>query len=220
MNTLIDTIAPHYCCSCGKIGRVLCSYCKYDIIEEPYLACIVCRDPVSSRESLCQRHTLPYTRAWCAGERSNVLLKLLNDYKFERVRAAHHPIVSLLDETLPQIPLDTIVVPVPTIVKHIRVRGYDHTALIAKSFAKQRGLVYKQPIIRATTTSQLGKSRRERISQAKKAFSCSALAGERYLLIDDIYTTGATLQYAAQSLVDAGAREVWVAVLARQPLEK
>ena len=59
-----------------------------------------------------------------------------------------------------------------------------------------------------------------RIQQAKQAFSCKPLGGGRYLLVDDVFTTGATVHYAAQQLKDAGANEVWGAIIAHQPLEK
>ena len=74
---------------------------------------------------------------------------------------------------------------------------------------------------RKTTTTQLGANRKERITQAKEAFRSRAIPEQTvYLLIDDIATTGATLQYAAKSLQEAGAQTIWVAALARQPLDK
>lgn len=72
--------------------------------------------------------------------------------------------------------------------------------------------------MRRTSTKQRGASRRERIAQAKQAFRLiSTIEPDRpYLIVDDIVTTGSTLKYAAQLLRDAGATEIWVAVVARQ----
>ncbi len=216
----LKLLAPHHCCSCGALGAILCEYCKYDIESESYEQCLVCRGVTRAGEALCRQHILPYSRAWCAGERSEALLKLIDAYKFERAKSAYLPLVELIDAALPVLPPDVVVVPVPTIAPHIRRRGYDHTALLARELAKRRGLKYLSAIDRLTTTSQLGKGRRERRKQAEQAFSCQPVASGTYLLVDDIFTTGATLEFAAKALKAAGAEEVWVAVVARQPLEK
>lgn len=215
----IDLFAPHYCCSCGAIGSLLCEYCKYDIISEPYEACILCHKLARPSENTCGSCTHSFTKAWCAGDRREGLKELINRYKFERTRAAHQPLAVLLHETLPALPADLAVVPVPTIAPHIRGRGYDQTALLAKRLARLRQLPYKPLLRRATTSVQRGATRVQRIEQAKRAF-VSAPCNGRYLLVDDIVTTGATLQFAAQALLDAGAKEIWVSVLASQPLEK
>lgn len=100
-------------------------------------------------------------------------------------------------------------------------RGYDHTLLIARYLAKIRGLGVDQSLKRATTSRQRGVARMQRIAQARVAFKIDKkVSGDiPYLLIDDIITTGATMQYAAKTMRQAGARQIWVAVLARQPLD-
>ena len=217
----LQLLAPHYCCSCGVIGAILCEYCKYDIESESYEQCLVCRGVVRAGEALCQQHALPYSRAWCVGERSEALLKLIDAHKFERAKSAYRTLAELMDTALPVLPENTTIVPVPTIAPHIRRRGYDHTALLARQLAKRRGLSYLAAIDRLTATSQLGKGRCDRRKQAKQAFRCSrSLDPGVYLLVDDIFTTGATLEFAAKALRDAGAEEVWVAAIARQPLKK
>ncbi len=217
----LRVLAPHYCVSCGTIGQILCMYCKCNIESEQYEACLVCSGPVGGGEALCSHHILPYSRAWCVGERSAALRALLDQYKFERAKDTYHELAQLLDLSLPVLPEDVVVVPVPTIAPHIRRRGFDHTALVAKELAKRRGLIYQHAIERVTTTSQLGKGKRDRRKQAAQAFACVRPAQPgRYLLIDDIFTTGATVEFAAQALRDAGATEVWLAIVARQPLEK
>ena len=218
-HSLLSLLVPHYCCSCGSIGSLMCQYCKYDIINEPYEACIVCHKLAKPTENLCSQCKVPFTRAWCAGDRREGLKVLINTFKFERARAAHLPLVDIIHHSLPSLPPDTQIVPVPTIAPHIRVRGYDQTALLARRFAKLRGLPYTSVLRRTTNTMQRGASRKQRIEQAKRTFSAQGCSGV-YMVIDDITTTGATLQYAAQALLDAGAHEVWVAVIACQPLEK
>ena len=180
---------------------------------------MLCHRLAKPTENLCNNCPASFTRAWCAGDRREGLRELIDRYKFERTRAAHAPLAALLDATLPSFPADITVVSVPTIAPHIRIRGYDHAALIARQFARLRGHSYTPSIVRASNTVQRGAGRKQRFQQVKQAFAAEACNG-RYLLIDDISTTGATLEYASRALLNAGADEVWVAVVAAQPLEK
>lgn len=210
-------IAPYPCFGCGKIGKPLCNNCEYDITSEPFYRCIACLGPTGDKR-LCAHHVLPYSRTWVVGVRSEVLEQLIDAYKFSRAKALHQTFAGLLDTVLPQLPPDIVVVPVPTIATHVRQRGYDHTLLIAKDLALKKGLKYKKLIERQHSAKQLGASRSERIAQAKTAFYLTGPVSSTttYLLLDDVYTTGATVRYAAKQLRDGGARDVWVAVVARQ----
>jgi ComF family protein len=119
------------------------------------------------------------------------------------------------------LPENIIVVPIPTIAPHIRERGYDQTKLIAKYVANQINRPFETIIQRKTNSMQRGASKKQRERQARQAFGLTNTPGEdsRYLLVDDVVTTGSTLRFAAKALRDAGATTVWVAVIARQPLD-
>jgi len=149
------------------------------------------------------------------------LERLINAYKFGNAKAAYRPLTQLLHERLPELPANTVVVPVPTVSVHIRQRGYDHMALIARRFAAQRHIPMSAILRRATSTKQRDASRSQRIAQAKVAFDCPAQldSDKIYFLLDDVITTGATIRYAAQKLRDAGASDIWVAAVSRQPLD-
>lgn len=217
LKAVTNALMPHYCCSCGRVGAVLCEHCKYDIVSEPFERCLVCLGPTAPHTQLCGSCHEPYTRAWCVGERTDALKTAIDLYKYKSVRAAAEPLVVLLDGAVPHLPPETRVVPVPTIAPHIRIRGYDHTALLAKHFAKRRGVGLSRELKRVTVSHQQGSSRHQRLAQARGAFRCDVVEHVPYLLIDDVCTTGATLHYAAKALRDAGASEVYVAVLSRQP---
>lgn len=220
IDTLLQFVAPHYCCECDEVGTLLCENCKYNIIQEPVEACVVCMQPTGS-SNICPSCKTSYARAWCVSMREGGVRTLIDAYKFERSKSASKVLASLLDNSLPMLPENTVVVPVPTVVKHIRQRGYDHTLLVAKQFAKTRQLRHASLLSRQTNTVQRGVSKVQRATQAKEAFvAAKTMPHVPILLIDDVMTTGATLQYAAQALVNAGAAEVWVAVIARQQLDK
>ncbi|HEX7484228.1 MAG TPA: hypothetical protein VF281_03685 [Candidatus Saccharimonadales bacterium] len=220
IDTLLSQVAPHLCCGCGKIGSLLCDNCKYDINNDLFTQCLACRG-AADETGVCHHCKLPYERAWCVGERSGVLQRLVGDFKFQNMYAAYFPLAQLLDERMSDLPSNTVIVPVPTVASHIRERGYDHTLLIAKQIAKRRGLKMQTLLVRATNTKQRDASRKDRLTQAKAAFALSGAIDESacYLVIDDVVTTGATMYYATETLRAAGAEHIWAAAIARQTLD-
>ena len=70
--------------------------------------------------------------------RTGVVAKIIDDYKFNRVQAAADLLSEFLDEALPELPPDTMIVPIPTISKNIRRRGFDHVRKIAIKLSRRR----------------------------------------------------------------------------------
>lgn len=221
IDELLQIVAPHHCSGCYKIGSLLCDNCKYDIITEPFESCIACGQRLAGKSGICTICRVPYQRAWCVGERSDALQRLIGNYKFTYSRQAHKPLADLLDKHLPTLPENVVIVPIPTVTSHIRQRGYDHMALVTRRLAKKRGFTHSECLKRATVTKQRDATRRQRIKQASEAFECRKILDntKTFLLIDDVVTTGSTLKYAAKVLQAAGAENIWVAALSRQPLD-
>lgn len=98
------------------------------------------------------------------------------------------------------------------------ITGLDHTAKIAATLAKLRGLKSEKILCRKTSSVQRGANKATRVKQAKSAFTISTPISPRttYILVDDVYTTGATMKYAAKTLRTAGAQAIWVVVTAVQ----
>lgn len=182
------------------------------------MSCLACGGGTQGR-AICSTCHVPYSRAWCVGDRVESLRSVIEQYKFYRAREASQRLVELLDATLPELPANTIIVPIPTLRSHVRIRGYDHMDLIAQGFAAKRGLNCQALLQRVTSTTQVGARRHQRIEQARQAFGCNIPLSDAhtYLIIDDVVTTGATLRFAARTLKSAGAETVWVAALSRQP---
>jgi len=216
----MSIVTPHHCCGCDKIGSLLCPNCKNNITSDLELFCIVCGCPTINY-ALCKTCRMPFEKAWVVGKRKSVLQRLIGLYKFQRARDGYKVLGDLLLSALPELPVDTVIVPIPTTSSHIRERGYDHMLLIARYIAHKRGLNLRRVLIRKTATKQRQADATTRVKQAKAAFEISGAIDSDvpYLIIDDVVTTGATIKYAAKTLRDAGAKHVWVAAIARQTLD-
>lgn len=167
------------------------------------------------RDYNCEDCQLPLDALFVGGWREGVLAKLVKEYKYQAVRAAGEVLVEILDKVIPELPVDTIVVPLPTIGRHVRERGLDHTLLLAKKLARSRGWKYQQILRRAEDTVQVGTKAAERQEQAKRAYEVARMVDNEvtYLLLDDVWTTGASMLAAVDRLRQAGAKSVMGAVL-------
>ncbi len=114
-----------------------------------------------------------------------------------------------------------IVMPVPLHRWRLLKRRYNQAAELARPVARRRGLTYLGDILkRVRQTNQAGKSAQARWDNVRGAFVVpprgrARIAGKRIVLVDDVFTTGSTLRACARTLLDAGAKEVNVVVLAR-----
>jgi len=134
--------------------------------------------------------------------------------KFERARAATTTIASAL--LAPPISKQTIIVPIPTATTRMRQRGYDHAKLIARHFARLHHAAYAPVLARMGQHRQVGASGERRRQQLGAAFRVTQpLANKHVILIDDVVTSGATLEAAANTLRKAGAARVDATVFAR-----
>lgn len=146
-------------------------------------------------------------------------MKLTEDYKYKSIRKTAEVLAELMDAAIPRdFALNTaevVVVPLPTISKHIRQRGFDHTFLLAKELAKRRKWKVERVISRKNKTVQVGKDEKTRKAQAKGAYEISARLDckKKYLLIDDVWTTGASMEAAINAVKKAGAVDVASAVI-------
>lgn len=224
---LFDLICPHSCRGCGRLGAVCCECCKNNMIEKREIICPICKEKLAKTAEkgdnmpnrMAWRHEeceMPFAGLWAFGWRDGVLEKLVEEYKYQSVRAMGEVLMELYDMILPKELEEAVVVPLPTIGRHVRERGLDHTLTLAKGLAKRRGWKCERILARAVDTVQVGVKAAEREIQASKAYEVAGEvdAEKTYLLIDDVWTTGATMLSAAKVLQAAGAQKMCGVVLA------
>lgn len=214
--SLFDLLAPHSCRGCGHTGTVLCDRCKNDIISHRHNFCPHCKSP--SPTGKCPKcNPLPPT--FVVDYRTGLIDALIHDFKYNSVRALAAPLAEILHQALPATTDPTIIVPLPTISRHVRARGLDHTYLLAKHLTKfQPNSKVSRILIRNQNTVQVGSKRKDRLSQASTAYAIAPNTivdpKSTYLLLDDVWTTGASMQAAVKKLRQAGVQNIFIAVLA------
>lgn len=139
--------------------------------------------------------------------------------KYERMRALARPLGRILARNLPRDLAFDAIVPVPIHWRKLLVRGFNQSRLLASELARRTGIPVESPLQRAKHSApQVGMSRAQRRRNVIGAFSvrkAASVEGRRYLLIDDVFTTGSTVNAAARALKKAGAARVSVLTLAR-----
>lgn len=219
MDKIVSVLAPHTCLMCGTEGRLLCSDC-YDVaLEQIPSRCYKCFRLTDNNRvcSKCRRSSSlknVHVVSTLDGPAKDLIYKI----KFERVKAAIDIIVEYMNTTLPDLSQDTIITYVPTATSRVRLRGYDHIELIAKSLAVRRGLNYAPLFVRIGQSSQVGSNRKARLEQAGKSYQYSGKAIDKtapVLIIDDILTTGATVEACAAILKQSGHKNISAAVFAQ-----
>ena len=137
------------------------------------------------------------------------MAKLIEIYKYNSVRAASIVLASMLNETIAG---EYILVPLPTIRKHIRERGFDHVALMCR----KTGRPIKEALMRVNNSTQVGASSEQRRLQAQGAYvAIGCEQNKKYLLVDDVWTTGSSMIAACTAMRKAGAKNLAIAVIAR-----
>lgn len=218
LSTVFSVLAPHFCMLCNREGSVLCVECSLSYLPASLPCCAGCGRPNKTAQTckVCKPRIIA-ARVWPATTYGDVAKQLVHTMKFNHARAACSDISRLMAARVPALPSDMLVVPVPTATNRMRQRGFDHAKLIAKEFAHIRKLTYVDCLRRHGKTRQVGAQRIQRIEQLAQVFWVmqSMPADARILLIDDVFTTGATIGAAASALRAAGLSRIYAATFAR-----
>jgi len=207
------------------IGGGVCGICGERLFS-PYAVAGAAGEP---RCGLCRRSEPPFARSVAYGSYESGLRELIHLLKFGGVRPAANVLGRMLAEAIatlePEFPGEPVmVVPVPLHRTKLHQRGFNQAELIARAAMKIKQGGDRLPLCagvlerKRETASQVGLTRHQRRENLKGAFGVTqpkTVKGREMLVVDDVYTTGATVSECARVLRRAGATKVWVATVAR-----
>lgn len=212
---MLGVIAPHECVGCLAEGALLCANCRTGLA--PVLSsCYRCQAITDDFRTCTHCRAAPLKAVAVVTTYTDIAKDLVWRLKFERARAAAGDIAQSMH--LPAHTAETLLVHIPTATNRVRQRGYDQARLIAHHLACRYALQTAPALARLGQQRQVGMKRQTRQQQLQQAFCVprpASVAGKHIILIDDVLTTGATLEAAAAALKQAGARRVDAAVFAR-----
>lgn len=212
---LLALLFPPRCFHCSTLGTPLCRSCLDKVKYFDVPRCSRCDEPASD-----QHHcTLPtsITRLSVVGPHAGVLREGIHGLKYENRTEAAAPLAALLARRLPENNFDGII-PVPLGTQRAAERGYNQAEVLANELGRIHSLPVRSTVLTRVreTRPQVGLTREERHENVAEAFDASAAAaGNRWLVVDDVCTTGATLGACADALRVAGASEVYAATVTR-----
>lgn len=222
---LLDLIFPPRCAGCGAGGSLWCCTCQASVhmIGDP--VCSHCGRPLIGPRpddlcAPCRQSPLQIDGIRSAVAFEGPLRQAIHRLKYGGSASLAGPLGTFLSARWQASPLpaDTIV-PVPLHVSRVRERGYNQSTLLAEQLSRATGLPLGEGALKRVraTAPQITLSAAERKLNVRDAFQASADAarGRQVLLVDDVCTTGATLESCSIALRRAGAASVWAFTLAR-----
>jgi len=207
------------CISPDEAWYGLCDDCRGKI--EQYLAetqelesCEYCGKPLISEQGRClscrRTDQRSFDRTIVFFPYSGKYQKLLSSYKFEKHISLGNFFVEIIRKALEKkgIPLETAIVPVPPRPGKIRNVGWDQVEYLARLLEKGKGLFVRRCLKRLRSKSQKELSRENRQTNLKGRIIPKKQSPKTALVIDDVITTGSTLDACALALKEAGAQTV------------
>ena len=237
---LVDWLYPPRCRACagrihGRDAEYFCAGCWQQIQRVEHPLCDVCGRPfpdASGDDHTCgvclqRRPRFAAARAWARYPREDLadhpLRQVVQKYKYGRKVSLGKPLGRLMargcHEFLNRIEAD-LIVPVPLHPKRLRWRGFNQSVLLARQISRVYGLPMDPFVLqrRKETPPQTRLTEDERRRNMRRAFALhldKSVKDQTILLVDDVYTTGATVNECSRTLKRGGAKEVYVLTLAR-----
>ncbi len=218
---VLDAVFPHKCV-CGKWGVLLCDECASQVRVDQTGLCPICKR-ISEYGRTCQtcRHKSDLTGVMILGPHKGILKHMIWKYKYRFISDLSVPLASMVTKRfgdfLKEKRFQITFAPIGK--SRLNWRGYNQAELLARGVATKCNLSCIKTLYKADNVeAQVGHTRRERIANMKDKIQFigqEKFENKKILIIDDVYTTGATLEECAKVLRQAGYREVWGLVLSR-----
>jgi len=221
LNKCLNFIQPEQdCILCGATSGIhlICSAC-HDELPRTSVACPVCAAPGSPEVcGQCLQHPPHFTRSFAALDYTFPVDKLIQAYKYQHQLALARLFGTLLDAVVQHQAHPDLLLPMPLHPTRLRERGFNQAHEIAKRLGKTLCLPVTPSLAHRTinTASQAKLDWDARKKNMKGAFACDTpLNGQHIALVDDVMTSGATLDELSKTLKQAGAGEISIWVVAR-----
>ena len=226
MEALFDIVFPPACLACDAVlpgSAFYCEACAPLVEETPAPRCERCGEPGRFPSGACPRCTArppDFHAAYAPFEHAGALARAIHRFKYEDHPELARPLAALVAQAAGDA-LDALpgaLVPVPLHQVRFRERRFDQATLLAVELAKALGRPLEDTWLTRTraTTRQVGLTDTAREANVAGAFAATAHAHRaQVVLVDDVFTTGATARAAARALLDAGAAQVSVLCVAR-----
>ena len=221
---VLDFLFPRWCIGCGWEEDFICRSCYQLLPRVSPPVCPQCGKPQANGRlcSSCLNRPTAIDGIRAPFRFEGIIREAIHQLKYKNLRALSEPLARLLGDYYINNRLPgEILVPVPIHEKRLRERGYNQSRLLAQELAK----LLKLPLVdnclirrRHALPQTKTKTAEERRSNVADAFICrdQRLKDLSILLIDDVATSGATLNACAATLKTAGASSVWGLTLARE----
>ncbi len=221
---VVDLLFPARCVGCGAYGSFLCQSCQAELPRARPPRCPICWQP-QRQGTPCRR--CREERPAFQGARSPYLYEgaareAVHALKYSYVSALARPMAQLMACYVEEEAIEAdLLVPVPLYVRRQRSRGYNQSALLARELSRLCGLpMAEQGLARRRNTPVQARSadaeaRRRNVADAFVA-DRRWVEGKRVLVVDDVMTTGATVNACARALGQAGAGSAWALTFARE----
>lgn len=226
--SFLDLLFPKRCVSCGKLGSYLCPECFARIKRAPFPICPLCQ-----RRSFGGKTHYSCQKPWGLDgltslfSYSGPIKVALRKIKFHFLFDLLPSLAKLAEEEIEENEIlyhflleKPTVVPIPLYWLRENRRGFNQSALLGKYLSQRWGLDFREVLLRQRYTlpqSQLGKKEREQNIRGvfKVRENCPVSSLSPILLVDDVWTTGATMREAAKVLKRRGVKRVWGLTLAK-----
>ncbi|TMM26314.1 MAG: ComF family protein [Actinobacteria bacterium] len=214
---MLDLLLPQRCVVCGLGGTQFCSTCltRLPRIEPPL--CERCGTPTAwpvRRCRECAGRRLAFASARAAVLYDDAVRALVAAWKERALRRLAAGAVSVVIEVVPPPKADVVTFIPPDPDRELK-RGHHPPRQLAEQLARRWELQLATPLRRRAARRQRGLSRAERRRNVAGVFSAKGAVPRSVVLIDDVFTSGATVNAAASALRKAGARRVEVVTFAR-----
>lgn len=223
--SLVDLLFPPRCVSCKQPGEWFCAACRATIERLPARVCVLCGRPLTKPQcSFCLQHPPQMDGVRAVAFFENHLRDAIHAFKYEGRTELADAFGILLHERLASLAwrVDALI-GVPLHAAREKERGYNQAHLLAVALGAHSHLpVWHDAVqrVRATQPQVEQASAAERRANVADAFFASErVAGAQIVLIDDVCTTGATMEACSVALKQRGAQAVWGLALARPRLD-